>query len=146
MAQPSKSMTKIAYDDIELAFDFVSSQPPCTNSAFISKTTGQIYFVSAFGDSDELPEDIEDAAQYIAIPHKNDLDLGIALVRAFVWQRIPEQTQKVEHIFSRKGAYARFKNYLDTLGLLEAWYGFEAAQTESALKRWCEENSIDIEE
>ena len=94
-------MMKIEYDDIELALDFVSSQPPLTNSAFISKATGQIYFVSAFGDCDQLPEDIEDAAQYIAIPHKNDLDLGIALVRAFVWQRIPEQTQKVEHIFRR---------------------------------------------
>ena len=136
---------KVKYFDIELAFDFVSSQPRFTNEAFVSKATGEIYFVSAFGDSDELPEDIEDADKYITLPHKNDLDLGIVLVREFVWQRIPDQAEQVERIFSRKGAYARFKDFLDRLGLLKDWYSFQAAQTESALKRWCAEQHIDLE-
>ena len=67
------------------------------------------------------------------------------LVRTFVWERIPDHSQKVEHIFSRKGAYARFKDYLETLGLLEEWYHFEAARRETALKRWCAENGIEVE-
>jgi hypothetical protein len=33
---------------------------------------------SALGD--DLPEDIEDSDKYISIPHKNNLDLGKALV------------------------------------------------------------------
>ena len=137
---------KIKYFDIELAFDFVSSQRRFTNEAFVSKTTGEIYFASAYGDSDELPEDIEDADKYIALPHKNDLDLGIVLVREFVWQCLPDQAEQVERIFSRKGAYARFKDFLERLGLLEEWYRFEAGRTEAALKRWCVEQRIEFEE
>ena len=141
-----QSCMRIKYFDIELAFDFVSSQPRFMNAAFVSKATGELYFVSGIGDSDELPEDIEDPGKYVCLPHKNDLHLGLVLVRAFVWERIPEQIQKVERIFSRKGAYARFKDLLETLGLLEDWYSFERVRSESALKQWCEEQGLDFEE
>ena len=65
--------------------------------------------------------------KYITVPHKNDLDLGIVLVHEFIWQYIPNQAQQVEGMFSQKGAYTRFKDFLITLGLLEAWYSFETA-------------------
>jgi len=34
------------------------------------------------------------ADKYITLPHKNDLDLGIILVREFVWQCIPDQAER----------------------------------------------------
>jgi hypothetical protein len=78
------------FDDIELAFLFVSGAAQFTNSALLCKETGEIYYISEMGDSDELPEDIEDSDQYIEIPHKNDLDLGNRLVMDFVAEYCPE--------------------------------------------------------
>jgi organic hydroperoxide reductase OsmC/OhrA len=45
---------------------------------------------------------------------------------------------------ARKGAYRRFKDLLDSAGLLEEWYGLEDAILEKALRDWCEENDIDM--
>jgi len=53
---------------------FVSMQPEFGNQALLSKTTGKIFYISEFGDSDELPDDIEDSDDYIEIPHRNELE------------------------------------------------------------------------
>jgi len=49
-------------------------------------------------------------------------------------------------MFSRRGAYRRWKDFLDANGLLEKWYTFENEATEQALKTWCQENGIPIED
>ena len=56
------------------------------------------------GDSDELPDNIEDSKKYIEIPHKNELDLGKNLVMRFVIEFMPDDIYRVENIFKRKGA------------------------------------------
>ena len=132
--------------DIELADEFVCLQPPTMNSAILSRDTGKIYYFSEFGDSDEdIPDDIEDSDSYIALPHKYDLDLGSNLVYDFIQQQAPELSDTVSNIFSRRGAYSRFKGLLRTLDLLDSWYQYEENQTRAALKEWCKENEIDLE-
>ena len=133
----------IKYDDVENAFLFVSMQPPWTNTAIVCKETGEIYYKSDYGDSDELPEDIDDE-KYVEIPHKNDLDLGKNLVFEFVSQQMPEDQEKIYEIFRRKGAYSRYKYFLEKKGLLEKWYEFENKKTKEALLAWCTENDIKI--
>jgi hypothetical protein len=76
--------------------------------------TGEIFYISElFGSEDELPEDIEDPDKYISIPHKNDLGLGKALVIEFTSQYLPGEIDRVYSIFSRKGAYSRYKELLE---------------------------------
>ena len=94
-------------DEIEAAFFYVSSAPNFTNSALLSKETGKIFYISGMGDSDDLPEDIEESDEYIEIPHKNDLDLGNRLVMDFATEQCPELLEKIHAIFRRKGAYSR---------------------------------------
>ena len=67
------------------------------------------------GDSDELPDDIEDSRKYIEIPHKNELDLGKNIVMRFVIEFMPDDIYRVENIFKRKGAYSRFKSLLEKI-------------------------------
>ena len=63
---------------------------PFESSAYISRRTGEIHWVSDLIDEEEdLPEDLEDPEQYIEIPHKNELDLGRRLVLGFVRQSLP---------------------------------------------------------
>lgn len=116
------------------------------NNAYLCRETGQIFYTSEMGDSDDLPEDIDDVEKYIAIPHKNDLDLGKALVFEFVSEYLPEELERVYSIFRRKGAYSRFKDLLASKGALEDWYKFEDQRQKDALKRWCRDNGIEIED
>jgi len=133
------------YSDIEDAFLFVSSASPFEHEAYLNKETGESYYVSALGDSDELPDDLEENEKYVSVPHKNDLDLGRDLVFDFVSSNLPDEFGRVRGFFNRAGAYARFKDLLESKGLLETWYEFERKATETALREWCKENSISLE-
>ena len=93
---------------------------------------------------DELPDDIEDNEKYVPIPDKRELDLGKPLVLDFARQFLPNDIDEVRRIFTRKGAYARFKDLLDRRGALDHWYDFEAKVEEKALRMWCDLNSIEV--
>jgi hypothetical protein len=134
------------YTDIEDAFMFVSMSPPHEHYAYINKETGETYYVSTLGDSDELPDDLEENEKYISIPHKNDLNLGRNLVFDFISANLPDEYEQVRRIFSRKGAYSLFKELLESKGQLEAWYEFEQKATREALHGWCKENDISLKE
>ena len=113
------------------------------HNAYISIDTGQIYWTSELNPTEEeVPADLETSDRYIAIPHKNDLDLGRNLALRFVAQELPERYGRAEAFFRSKGAYARFKQLLESEGVLEKWYQFEAESVEKALRAWCAENGI----
>jgi hypothetical protein len=134
------------YDFIEDAFHFVSGAAPYERSAVVNRVTGETYFASLLTDYSEMPEDVEDNDDYIDIPHKNDLDLGKSLVMEFVRLRCPEQTGRVNAVFSRRGAYGRYKDLLMGEGLLEEWYAFENEHTREALLAWCRGQGLMIED
>ena len=135
----------ISFDDIENAFLFVSMDQKYMHNAYLCKETGQIFYTSEMGDSDELPEDIDDPDKYVSIPHKNDLELGKALVIEFTSEYLPEELDRVYSIFRRRGAYSRYKDLLDENGLLDKWHRFENERQKVALKKWCRENRVEIE-
>ena len=132
------------YSDIEDAFQFVSSAQPFEHSAYLKKETLETYYVSEMGDSDELPGDLEENDNYVGIPHKNDLDLGLNLVLSFISAKLPNELEKVRGIFRSRGAYARFKDLLEQKGQLEVWYEYEKKATEEALREWCKESGVTL--
>jgi hypothetical protein len=135
----------IPYAEISSAFEFVSSAAPAEHNAYVSLDTGQIHWVSELASMDEeVPDDLDTSDRYMAVPHKNDLDLGKNLVLRFAREEMPDSYDRVRGIFQRKGAYARFKDLLESKGLLERWYNFEEQARERALREWCEENDIQI--
>ena len=134
------------YADLEFEFNSVSSGDPYDHTVYVSRSTGQTYFRSDMADVDELPDDVEENDDYVEIPHKHDLDLGKKLVWEFVDLQIPGLKNKVQGIFSRRGAYSRYKAFLADLELLDAWHRFEDERTKEALLKWCENNGILIDE
>jgi hypothetical protein len=131
-------------EELRSGFEFVSSGAPLENSAYICLDTGKIYWQSRVMDLDdeELPEDFDTSNRYIAIPHKTKLDLGQHLALSFVDQALPKDFSTVERFFRQRGAYSRFKDLLESRGMLERWYEFENDATDRALLTWCEENGI----
>lgn len=142
------STKRIAVNVVDLrnAFDFVSAGAPFEHSAYICSDTGKIYWTSDVAglEEDDLPEDIDTSDRYIGVPHKNDLGLGRRLALAFVEQELPNDYGTVTRFFKRRGAYGRFKDLLQTRGMLERWYDFENQITEEALLAWCAEYGIQV--
>jgi hypothetical protein len=138
-------MVTVRCDDLMQAFEFVGSAPPMENAAYISLETGEILYASDLDAIDnELPDDIETSDRYVAVPHKNDLDLGRDLALRFVGQFLPQDYERARGFFRRKGAYAQFKRLLESACALERWYKFEEDAVNSALIEWCSQNGIEL--
>jgi hypothetical protein len=114
----------------------------------LCRQTGKIYWHSEFPNfeelKDELPDDIDDDEKYIAVPDKRGLDLGKPLVLDFALEFLPDDFDEVRRIFSKRGAYQKFKALLVCRNLLDRWYDLEAKATEQALRDWCEVNEIEL--
>jgi hypothetical protein len=93
----------VSWEDIILAFEFVSGGDTDEHQAFLCKDTGKLYWRSDAVE-DELPDDIDDGEKYVQIPHKRELDLGKPLVLDFARQFLPDDFDEVRGIFSQKGA------------------------------------------
>ena|SRR5271167_1135367 len=134
----------ISFAELQDAFEFASAGAPGENEAYLDRQSGKIYWHSQYGDlAEELPDDIDDE-KYVAIPDKRELDLGRPLVLDFVRQFLPEDYDEVRRIFSRKGAYGRYKALLVRRGALDRWYDFSNKAEEAALREWCAENGIEL--
>ena len=56
----------------------------------------------------ELDEEDTGTDPLIAVPHKNDLDLGQSLVFEFVEGNLPDAYEEVRYLFRIRGAYSRY--------------------------------------
>jgi hypothetical protein len=138
-------MHSINLDELRNAFEFVSSGPSSEHSAYICIDTGIIYWTSNVIDlEEEIPDDVDTSDRYIAVPHKNDLQLGQNLALSFIDQEIPHEYNFAASLFRKRGAYRRFKELLQTEGLLEKWFAFETNASDLALQDWCKENNIEL--
>ena len=139
----------VKFSDLELAFDFVSSDPALgEHQAFVCRQTGHIYWQtesSDIADLEDLPDDIEDEEKYLPVPDKRELDLGKPLVLDFAREFLPDDFDEVRYMFGKRHAYRNFRALLlRRKGALDRWYEFEAKATKQALRDWCEQNSIEI--
>lgn len=135
----------VSFDDLNIAFEWVSSPHQCENVACVSRLTGKVHWrVQDEDDGEDLPDDIDDSDIYVEVPHKADLDLGKQLAFDFTRQHMAQEYDSVRDAFRRPGAYARFKALLDRHALLQTWYDFEAKATEQALREWAEAKSLTL--
>jgi hypothetical protein len=144
-ASSAKSVA-VKFSEVLDAYEFVSAGMQLEHQAYICTKTGTIYWSSdAIDVEEELPDDLETADHYISVPHKNELNLGRDLVFSFVRQELPDEWDDVRDIFRRRGAYGRFKDLLCARAMPEKWYEFEATSAEAALRAWCDEVGIQLD-
>jgi hypothetical protein len=138
----------ISFQEILDAFDFVGFSGFGENHAILDRRTGKIYQRSEFADldelNDEMPDDAEDEEKYVAIPDKRELGLGKPLALDFAREFLPNDFDEVRYIFSKRGAYPKFRALLTRRSALDRWYDFESKATEQALREWCKLNSIEV--
>lgn len=142
-------MPTVKADDLVMAMQWVSDTF-MDNEAYVCRETGKIYWVP--GDhgmldepEEDVPDDIHDESKYVAVPGKYDLELGNQLVYDFADEFLPQHYDHVRGIFRRKGAYGRFKEFLQGKGLLEKWYDYSDRREVEALVEWGESNGLEVE-
>lgn len=136
---------KASFNDLLETFELVNAGMPGESEAYLDRESGRTLVISVMGEElDPPPEDL-DTDRYIHLPHKNDLDLGNALVFSFAREFLPDRYEDIREIFRRKGAYRRFKSLLEGQGLLDQWHRYEEQATETALREWCEEIGVSLE-
>ena len=95
-------------------------------SAYVCRRTGKIYLHIESSDLDEpfdeLPDDIDDEEKYLVIPGKHELGLGKPLVLDFAREVLPNDFDELRSIFSKRGAYRKFKALLARRGAVDRWY------------------------
>lgn len=134
---------KVKYGELEDAFLFSDAGVLSEAESYLSKESGEFYFISDYIDEEVvIPDDLDDADKYLLVPTRQDLVL--AHPRDFVLDKMPEQINKLDQIFSRKGAYRRFKDWLIRINKIDAWYEYEDKARREALEKWCEESNITL--
>lgn len=141
--------THVYLSELEDALEWVSASESFGNVAYVNRQSGQIFWRSESGDlelDEDLPEDVDDGTLYVCVPHKRHLDLGQWVVFRFVEAYIPDAYDRVQGYFSRRGAYGRFKDFLEHRGLLEDWYSYEQQATQAALREWAKSEDFEVVE
>lgn len=123
------------------ACEWVSAGESIHAEAYVGKSDGRIFW-KGDGVDEDPPEDADDATAYVAVPHRNEFDLGRRLALRFVEEHLPRSLDTVEGYFRRRGAYSNFKSLLDGADQLEKWHAYENAAIEDSLTQWCVENGF----
>lgn len=132
-------------DDLEMAMMMVDNPSGDEVSAYVCRTTGRVLVdASAFDGENELPDDVLDATRYVPVPGRRELDLGNRLAFDFASRHMTDAHDEVRAIFSRRGAWARFKDLLERRGNLDNWYDYQSAAERTALREWAEENGLEL--
>jgi len=58
---------------------------------------------------------------------------------------MPDDLVDVQDIFRRRGAYSRFKDLLDSRGLLKEWFEYDERAGKEALQQWCQDQGLEID-
>jgi hypothetical protein len=138
----------VSFQEILDAFEFVGISGFGEHQAILDRRSGKIYCHSEFSEldelNDEMPGDVEDDEKYVAIPDKRELGLGKPLVLDFAREFLPNDFDEVRYIFSKRGAYPKFRALLTRRNALDRWHDFESKATERALRDWCKLNEIEV--
>jgi hypothetical protein len=143
-------MASVKLDDLENAIVMVDSGLGDAK-AWVERETGIIYMRNDEYMDDEapLPADIDiddDDARYVAVPGAREFHLGHALAFRFTESQLPGDEEKVREFFRKPGAYARFSRLVESRGARDEWHRFREEETKAALRAWCDEHGLELDE
>ena len=134
---------KVKFNDVENAYMMANAGGYGENASVLDKASGQFYDQSE-NSAEKIPEGVLSSDTVVSLPDKKTLDLGPPLVFRFIRETFPDGYDKVSEIFTRRGAYARYKKWLIANNLLDKWDAYSTAAEEAALRKWCADNGIEL--
>ena len=108
------------------------------------------------GDEDDLPEWMQEAItevlrirtepeRYLELPTQGEL-VDQETLRSFC-DRLssPVQRDRLLETIRGRGAFRRFKDVADEVGVLPDWFAFKRSVLEVCAIQWCEQNGIEFD-
>ena len=129
-------------------------------SAYLNIKTGQVVPVSAedlmaaeFGETDAAEADWEVAAaeiaravaagkDYIALPDRFEIEEYRVMERFANELTDASASQRLQRAIHGRGAFRRFKDAVQDLGLAQQWYAYRDRALEAIAIDWCDANGI----
>lgn len=95
------------------------------------------------GLEDEIEENFE---RYLRLPTKFEIN-EYHIMEEFIWS-LPEgrQQDRLERAIQGRGAFRRFKDMVDDLGIEKRWYQYEADAYKKIAIEWCRDHEIEYYE
>lgn len=141
----------ISFNDIYDAYEQADFGHEYGVTAHLNVAKGKIVVVPSnmtAGDEEiEAAEKELETGEWIPLPDKHDLHLGRQLVFRFAQEHLSTiDCERVERIFSHRGAYGNWKDSLAERDLLNRWHEFSDAAEIKALKDWLVGMDIEFED
>ncbi|MED5239796.1 MAG: hypothetical protein VX379_09505 [Pseudomonadota bacterium] len=137
---------KVSLDEIHEAYQH-SSVTDGMIEGWLNKETGQVLLLSSWDEVDPVLDDFHsNEDKYLELPHRLDIKAGKWLALDFAAAYLSDPVEeKVRGFFQKKGAFPRFKDCLEQIGMLQKWYEYEETQVLKELKQWCQLHDLDVE-
>jgi len=111
--------------------------------ALVSRESGMIHLLNDEYMDEEapLPADREGDDRYVVVPPAGTLGIGDQLVFRFAAAHLAGDQHTVRELFDADDADG-FERLLEERGASDAWKRFRKEETETALRRWCDEHGL----
>ena len=91
------------------------------------------------GLEDEIEENLE---RYLRLPTKFEIH-EYHIMEEFIWTLKGDRADKLEHAIQGRGAFRRFKDMVDRMGISQQWYDFQAEYYRKLAIEWCQEHGLE---
>ena len=135
------------FDEVVMAFEHANGGRSGENAALLRKDLGRALYSANFGRISDITERDRAAPDAVELPRKRDLGLDQKLAFDFVREHLPPRhLDKAAEIFEEPLAYRRFKGWLKGKAMHKQWFAYEREATERALRAWCREKGVTLED
>ena len=150
-------MTNIKLQDLIAAIEMSSDEI----EHFIHRNTGEIVLISddvlsIMDDEEELASEFQDEEtesvkkylahpeDYISAPSQHDVNEYDMMENFAASLENKVHAQLLLVAISSKGAFRRFKDTVNTLGIEQAWYRFRDEAYKQFALEWCADNGFEV--
>lgn len=117
------------------------------SEAFLNEKTGEIEWINEMSMSQTEIAEIYDRLEedgFYRLPTQYDID-EYNIIEDFI-VNLPHSREKEElsEAITGTGAYGRFKDTLEELGLADDWYDFQGAAFKRLAEDWCIDNQVEF--
>lgn len=114
--------------------------------AYYNLDTGEIEWLGEFmsaGKNEETADKIE-LGNYISLPSKFDIN-EYSIMEDFIYSLTDgEIRNKLYNAIKGKGAFRRFKDSVNYLGIDKEWYSFRGDAYKNIALEWCKEYGLEV--
>jgi hypothetical protein len=115
-------------------------------TALVARATGMIHLLNDDYMDEEAPLPADRAAgdaDYVAVPPASTLGIGDQLVLRFAASHLAGDQAAIRDLVRAEDTDG-FERLLDERGATESWQRFRTEETQTALRRWCDEHGLQV--